>query len=429
MKHPTMIGFRGGPFLRLFFACYVVLSLCCVSALRFRKDEFLDVTSITLSGADSLKEGLRLTEIHEYEEAATYLWRAVLLHEQSTKPYDVQAAFSGFLQTYRARNKLAEGFLYVAKESIGRGQMPMAKMYLEQALQIEPNHEEALQVQEDLQEYEASGGKSVGKLQERTKTREAARQQYMEAKRRVKIGDTDDDDDEEGDERGNGNVIEWDADEKLKRKTPEELYEIASKHFSEKNYEECADIFEISCILSDGRVSPSCANAVYCRNYVLDWGFNGTQFENDMLRITNITLDEADRFRAVRLDGNFAWRRATSVHPHMMLGYPVDPILKRYVTESVAYLDEQMARVKVENGKTSFANLPDDMPFDPKAELADHIFEFKGTDHPPKIRVGFVASGFNSKAGKLFVVVVDGKTCNDSSLKSRSFSLATQSSI
>jgi hypothetical protein len=112
----------------------------------------------------------------------------------------------------------------------------------------------------------------------------------------------------------------------------------------------------------------------------------------------------------------------------MMLGYPVDPILKRYVTESVAYLDEQMARVKVENGKTSFANLPDDMPFDPKAELADHIFEFKGTDHPPKIRVGFVASGFNSKAGKLFVVVVDGKTCNDSSLKSRSFSLATQSS-
>lgn len=377
----------------------LLLALCLLAALssqsrhgataiKFRKDEFIDVGSITLSGAESLKEGLHLLKLREYEEAAPYLWRAVLMHEQSTKPYDVQEAFSGFLQSYSARNKLADGFLYVAKESIGRGQTQMAKMYLQQALQVDPNHEEALEIQEELEEFDNSGG-----------IRKGGASSTKKPKRQVQII-SDEDEEEVGD--SGGDVIEWDADEKLKRKSPEELYEIASKHFSEKNYEECADIFEISCVLSNYQVSPSCANAVYCRNYVLDWGFNGTQFEQDMIRITNITLDEKDRFRSIRSDGSVAWRRATSVHPHMMLGYPVDPILKRYVTESIAFLDEQMARVKNVDGKATFINLPDDMPFDPKADLADYVFEFKGAmGQPPKIRVGFVGSGFNSKAGKL----------------------------
>ena len=73
------------------------------------------------------------------------------------------------------------------------------------------------------------------------------------------------------------------------------------------------------------------------------WGFNGTTFGEDMERIIDLTQKEVDNFRRGDLH-DFTWNRATSVHPHMMLGFPVKPMLKRFVTESVAYMDETMAR-------------------------------------------------------------------------------------
>jgi protein O-GlcNAc transferase len=78
----------------------------------------------------------------------------------------------------------------------------------------------------------------------------------------------------------------------------------------------------------------------------------------------------------------------------MMLGYPIPSMLKRYVAESVAFLDEMMARVSEE--KRAVEPLPDDLPFDPKSERDRFILE---TSQPNfKVKVGFVGSGFNSKA-------------------------------
>ena len=93
---------------------------------------------------------------------------------------------------------------------------------------------------------------------------------------------------------------------------------------------------------------------------------------------------------------NFQWKRAMSTHPHMMLGYPLPPMLKRYVAESVAYMDEMMARVSLEGGAQSLTPLPDDMPFDPISEREKYVMEANQLDF--KIKVGFVGSGFNSKA-------------------------------
>ena len=80
----------------------------------------------------------------------------------------------------------------------------------------------------------------------------------------------------------------------------------------------------------------------------------------------------------------------------MMLGYPIDPLLKRQVTESVAFLDELMARSDQRDSQTGqIPPLPPDMPF-----AVDNVsYAQQVADNPNfKIRIGFVGSGFNSKA-------------------------------
>lgn len=78
-----------------------------------------------------------------------------------------------------------------------------------------------------------------------------------------------------------------------------------------------------------------------------------------------------------------------------MLGYPVDPELKRYTAESVAYMDERMARVALKSDDeivgTKLPDLPPDLPY----SLEEYRTRFARDDI---IRVGFVGSGFNSKA-------------------------------
>lgn len=176
-------------------------------------------------------------------------------------------------------------------------------------------------------------------------------------------------------------------------RTPEDLYEYGSTLFARKNYEHCADVFELSCKRSGNTLGPSCSNAVYCRMMIMDWGFNGTGFEEDMLRLKELAENEKSKWRKGDLD-NFQWHRAMSTHPHMMLGYPLPPMLKRYVAESVAYMDEMMARVT--SGGTSIAPLPEDMPFDPISERQKYITEASKPGF--KLKIGFVGSGFNSKA-------------------------------
>ena len=101
----------------------------------------------------------------------------------------------------------------------------------------------------------------------------------------------------------------------------------------------------------------------------------------DMQIIEEVTRAEMEMYRSVesgageetrRLvgmgnrdeeEGVIHWQRATSVHPHMMLGYPLgndSAMLKRYAAESMASLDELRARI--EDGGT-IKDRPADLPF------------------------------------------------------------------
>lgn len=74
----------------------------------------------------------------------------------------------------------------------------------------------------------------------------------------------------------------------------------------------------------------------------------------------------------------------------------MDPLLKRYVAESVAFMDEAMARAaQAVDGK--LPPLPEGLPYD----VDEYRMRFQNerqSNANVRIRIGFVGSGFNSKA-------------------------------
>lgn len=318
-------------------------------------------------GAAANRKGLQLYKERKFEEAAKELWTAVLFHTQSPT-YDVSNTFNTFLQCYMQLNRLGDGLAFVASESYQRGQIQMGKQYLDQALEVEPTNELALQVKARYVD-KSSGATSP-------QTTLSSKQSQISS--------------------SNSHTTETDE---FTGKTPEELYAIASDAFAAKDYGRCADVFELSCERSHRTLGPSCANAVYCRHNILDWGFNGTQFAKDIETIERIIREETAQHRTDLGNGQFHWKRTLSPHPHMMLAYPIDGVLKRYVAEATAAMDEPMARISLPEhaGATSLPPLPADLPFNVDDDRRRFAKVF--SENPSeRIRVGFVGSGFNSKA-------------------------------
>ena len=319
-----------------------------------------DAIDVNANGADSLARGRQLFQGGQYEEAAPYFWRAVLLHGEQTAPsaspahYTVEDAFGLFLQCYSIRDRTADGFVFVATESVRRGQVDMANTYVKTALEVDPHHSGALELQRILASPDATAGAGAG-----------------------------------------AGIAGGNAKDPDSGKTPEQLYHDGTEYFAQKQHAKAAAAFQKSCDLSQRQIGVACTNAVYCRTNVLDWGSNGTQFDDDMRTVETITRMEVASHRTVDARGNARWKRSTSAHPHMMLGYPVNSTLKRYVAESYAAMDELLARVN-EDGGGGVTDLPADLPYNQEDNRARYIFDNATQDF--RLRVAFVASGFNSKA-------------------------------
>jgi len=80
-----------------------------------------------------------------------------------------------------------------------------------------------------------------------------------------------------------------------------------------------------------------------------------------------------------------------------MLGYPLDPKLKRYAAESAAYSDERLARL-VNPNDSIIGTLPKSLPYEHDWKTYTNIGQSPDKNFNNKLKVGFVASGFSSKA-------------------------------
>lgn len=316
-------------------------------------ESHIDINIDISDGPSNLEHGKRLYNQQNYDEAVTFFWRAVLAYEGSSqqgKLYTLQDAFSSFLNCFEVRGKLIDGFLYVAKDSFRRNQMDLANVYLQQASAIDPDHEEVKQLKIAIESVQGSGtGTGLDSLSPSSSSSDL--------------------------ERATG------------------FYNTGLSHFNQKQFALAASAFQESCTLGGNNpiFRSACTNAVYCRTNINDWGANGAQFERDMERIVDITTTEVSEYRIVDGDGGFQWKRATSVSPHMMLAYPVDPMLKRRVSESHAFMDEILTRFDENTGALS--PLPPDLPYGTHSRREG----FK-RDDAEKIRIGFVSAAFSSKA-------------------------------
>jgi hypothetical protein len=117
-----------------------------------------------------------------------------------------------FLGCYAARNRVVDGLVFVSEESYRRGQEAMGRKFLDQALAVDPSHPDARRLKET---YLAAG--TVGGA-----------------------GEDDGDDGEEEDESSSSSSPSLSSssfDDEMLQKSPEELYQVASEHFSNKQYE------------------------------------------------------------------------------------------------------------------------------------------------------------------------------------------------
>ena len=92
------------------------------------------VYHLTSDGPESLAKGKELYQDGNYDEAALFYWRAVLLQANTPSKYTVEEAFQGFLGCYAIRDRTVDGFLFIAKEVMARKQKDMALQYIDQAL-------------------------------------------------------------------------------------------------------------------------------------------------------------------------------------------------------------------------------------------------------------------------------------------------------
>jgi hypothetical protein len=92
------------------------------------------VAHMTTNGPESLANGQKLFTGGDYDEAALFYWRAVLLQANTPEKYTVSEAFEGFLTCYAVQGRAVDGFLFIARESMSRKQKDMALQYIDQAL-------------------------------------------------------------------------------------------------------------------------------------------------------------------------------------------------------------------------------------------------------------------------------------------------------
>ncbi|EJK60839.1 hypothetical protein THAOC_18747, partial [Thalassiosira oceanica] len=395
-------------------------------------------------GYSTFREGLRLFQLEEFRDAAQFFWRAVLLHDKDQSNaglYSVDEAFLPFLKCHMKIDALTDGLLFIAAESYLRGQEEMGDTYLAQTLERDANNLNGLELKNIISDSRRSNiGGGAATLSRLVDGVDMSSGSVPNARRLTKIKEIRDRVDISNPVNKKSHlekhqVIEtvddfWSqfmvedstSSDDVADHSPEELYNLATTHFNAGNLVLAEQRFEQSCVKSGYKLSVACTTAVYIRTNLCMWGRRGSRFDNDMKIIAQVTEAEAKMYRSIESKpdpdqirdaglGHHAlhngrgrsiiyWQRGTSVHPHMMLGYPLpleQSILKRYAAESMASLDEIRARF----ADNRVADRPSGLPYDVGAMREKFVDQHseqlaRGVSEP--IKVGFVACSFNSKA-------------------------------
>jgi len=101
----------------------------------------------SLTGQEAYAKGHSLYDVGEYEEASKYLWKAVR-SKKTGDAFTVEQAMSFFLQSYKQRDRLGEGYAFMASEYVVDNNIEAALQLAKQAIIHDPENEGALEILE-----------------------------------------------------------------------------------------------------------------------------------------------------------------------------------------------------------------------------------------------------------------------------------------
>ena len=85
----------------------------------------------SLTGNEAYTKAQTLVSEKKYEIAALAFWAALM---KGGSKFTVEEAFTGVLQSFKALNKVDEGFMFIADQYAGRKQVKEAMVYYEQVM-------------------------------------------------------------------------------------------------------------------------------------------------------------------------------------------------------------------------------------------------------------------------------------------------------
>ena len=85
----------------------------------------------SLTGNDAYIKAQTLFRDKKFEIAALAFWAALM---KGGAKFTVEDAFTGVLQSFKALNKVDEGFMFIADQYAGRKQIKEAMVYYEQVM-------------------------------------------------------------------------------------------------------------------------------------------------------------------------------------------------------------------------------------------------------------------------------------------------------
>lgn len=103
--------------------------------------------SDSLTGQEAYAKGQSLYDVGEYEEASKYLWKA-LKSKKTGDTFTVEQAMNFFMQSYKQRDRLGEGYEFMASEYVVDNNIEAALQLAKQAIIHDPENEGALEILE-----------------------------------------------------------------------------------------------------------------------------------------------------------------------------------------------------------------------------------------------------------------------------------------
>lgn len=150
-------------------------------------------------------------------------------------------------------------------------------------------------------------------------------------------------------------------------------------HFDKRNWLKSIQFLDRAYNL-DNRALEAATSAIYIRFTICQWGRNGSQYRDDLKFLSGAAKKEWESVQS----GSVA-PETSNIHPHMSLGYALDPFHKLAIATNYANREKRMV---LHSGM---------VPFDDTSASSRKRYLKQSKKKAFRIKVGYVSANIKSK--------------------------------